>query len=166
MKALIVILGLLSFSIGASSRSSLRTEVLKLLPSELASISKTSSKTELEKTFKSKLKDKDHDALFLHYFVEKNDVTVGLKNEKFHYLYVEVPQEIQAKAKSLFSKVYSQLSAKEKAKIKENMGSGGHSAGRSIKIDLPEQNLKLEFANTEDKRLISIIYWPIGGERP
>ncbi|WP_408098426.1 hypothetical protein ACJVC5_05815 [Peredibacter sp. HCB2-198] len=163
---LILLLGLVSFSLCANAKQPIRDEVLKLLPSELSQLSSKSSREEIEKIFQDKIKSKEQDALYLHYFSAKNDVTIGLKKNRFHYLYAQLPNESQTSSQSLFRRVYSGLSSKEKEKLEKSLQAPSHDAGRTITIEVPGENLKLEFANNESKRLRSVTIWPMNGKRP
>jgi hypothetical protein len=117
---------------------------------------------DLETKFSSKIQKKDQpDTLYLKYFEDKNDVTIGTKEGKFNYLYVEVPRSIADSKEQFYAKILSELSPAQKKKIaEENQKKISHESGRYIIIDLPEEGLKLEFINNEKKSLHSAILFP------
>lgn len=162
-KLILFFLFILSFS-AISSDKFKRENITSILPKELSSLSNEDQKTLVQK-FKSKLSSKDQNSLFLNYH-SANDVTIGLKNDKFKYLLIDATEEMQNKTRGLFGQIYSQLSAEDKAKITEELSAPTHTAGRKISIDLPSEGLKLEFNNNEKKTLSSVILWPVGGEHP
>lgn len=140
---------------------SIRQQVEDLLPDELVNLSSKTVRADLEKKLTTKvIKKKDSDALYLKYFEDKNDVTVGFKKNHFEYLYVELPSKLSQKKPNFYIDIIKQLSKSQKEKIaKENAESGGHEVGRFIIMDIPEEKLKLEFYNTDKKELRSIILY-------
>jgi hypothetical protein len=144
------------------AKASLRGQVLELLPKELASLTPQMTRQELETKFASKISKKDQeDTLYLSYFDEKNDVSIGTEKGKLSYLYVEVPASLNSSHPKIFDNILSQLSDEAKKKIiSENQKKISHESGRYILIDLPEEGLKLEFVNNESKALRSIILYP------
>lgn len=146
----------------ALSKSSIRDQVLEILPKELGSISIKDTRKDLEERFSSKIQKKDQpETLYLKYFEDKNDVTIGTKAGKFNYLYIEFPRSIAASKEQFYSKILSELTEAQKKKIaEENQKKISHESGRYIIIDLPEEGLKLEFLNNEQKSLHSAIIFP------
>lgn len=149
-------------SFGATSVK--REEILKLIPNELVGLSGNNS-NQIQSKLKSKITSSNKNSIFLSY-QSRNDVTVGLKNNKFEYLLVNSSQEMRDKSKDLFARIYSELSPPEKQKISDQLNSLNHNAGRLISVDLPELGIKLEFVNNEEKTLSSIVMWPEAGKRP
>ncbi len=146
----------------ALSRSSIRDQVLEILPKDLGTISIKDTRKDLEERFSSKIQKKDQpETLYLKYFEDKNDVTIGTKAGKFNYLYIEFPRSIAATKEQFYSKILSELTEAQKKKIaEENQKKISHESGRYIIIDLPEEGLKLEFLNNEQKSLHSAIIFP------
>ena len=146
----------------ALSKESLRDIVLEILPKDLSSITSKDTRKDLETKFSSKIQKKDQpDTLYLKYFEDKNDVTIGTKEGKFNYLYVEFPRSLADSKEQFYSKILSELSPAQKKKIaEENQKKISHESGRYIIIDLPEEGLKLEFINNEQKSLHSAILFP------
>lgn len=147
---------------------STRDEIIKMLPPELAKLSAQDNEQKLRTSFAKQLdtKKSNSSSLYLNYFSEQNDVTLGLLKGNFHYLYLEAPKEMKDAEPYLFSKIYAQLSKKEKAAVASDLTRGGHDAGHYISIDLPAQGLRLRFNNSEKKELKSILMWPVGGKHP
>ncbi|KKR66948.1 MAG: hypothetical protein UU07_C0002G0001 [Parcubacteria group bacterium GW2011_GWF1_40_5] len=143
-----------------------RKAVLESLPPDLSSLSNNSKVLDLKKKFKSKIIKESKTALFLKYFSESNDVTIGTQKQKLTYVYLKANQTLKDKHSQLFSRVYSELTSKEKDKINEDLSSASHDTGRFIKIDLPEQGLMLEFSNNEAKSLHSVTFWTPGEKHP
>lgn len=143
----------------AAGKSPVRDEVLKLLPSDLATLSATETRKALEEKFSKKIQKKDDPKnLYLHYFADKNDVTIGTKDGLFEYTYIEFPRSIIEKSAGFYASVVDQLTAKQKKEVEaSNKKISSHETGRFIQIDLPEQGLKLEFVNNEKKDLRSVI---------
>jgi len=148
----------------AEVEKSLRSKVMELLPNDLQSLLLRPNISEFKKTQKDKIKRQEKDGLYLHYFENKNDVVVGLKNKKFDYLYVEMPRAIQGKEKSLFSEAYLSLSAKEKEDLTRAQNSGDHDTGRFITIKLIKQNIELVFSNTEERLIHSVLIRQMDGK--
>lgn len=148
---------LLSFS----ATGPIRQEIQDLLPEELRLLGPDDSREKIEERFSKKISNKeDSSNLYLNYFENKNDVTIGSKDGKVSYLYVELPDSLSSKASSLYQKVLSSLSEKQKNDIIDKMKKDtSHEKGRYIHIDLPEEGLKLEFSNTEKKELHSVIFF-------
>jgi hypothetical protein len=146
----------------ALSKETIRDRVLEILPKELSSITSKDTRKDLETKFSSKIQKKDQpDTLYLKYFEDKNDVTIGTKEGKFNYLYVEFPRSIADSKEQFYSKIVSELSEAQKKRIaEENQKKISHETGRYIIIDLPEEGLKLEFINNEQKSLHSAILFP------
>ena len=140
----------------------IREQVQELLPKELSGLSANDTRQQLEEKFAKTIKKKeDVDTLYLHYFEDKNDVTIGTKKGVFDYLYVEIPKDIADKKSGFYDSVLNQLTeAKKKEIAAKNRSNTSHEAGRYILIDLPEEGLKLEFVNNEKKDLRSIIITP------
>lgn len=141
-----------------------RDDIVAILPNDLASLSNEDSKTLSEK-FKTKISSKKDDNLFLNYN-SANDVTIGLKNQRFKYVLINTTQEMKEKSSGFFGRIYTSLSQKEKDKITAELAKPTHDAGEIIAIDLASQGLKLEFANNDKKTLKRVIMWPVGGEHP
>jgi hypothetical protein len=163
MNRIYLFLMLLGLNIShALSKESLREIVLEILPKDLSSITSKDTRKDLETKFSSKIQKKDQpDTLYLNYFEDKNDVTIGTKEGKFNYLYVEFPRSLADSKEQFYSKILSELSPDQKKKIaEENQKKISHESGRYIIIDLPEEGLKLEFINNEQKSLHSAILFP------
>ncbi len=143
-----------------------RNEILKSLPEDISSLNNDSKVSEIKKKFQSKIINESKNTLFLKYFSESNDLTIGTKDENLSYVYLKADQKLRDKHSQLFSKIYSELTIKQKDKITEKMNSASHAAGRYITIDLPEQGLMLEFANNEAKSLHSMTFWTPGEKHP
>lgn len=146
----------------AWGKTSIRNRVLELLPKELSTLSVKDSRRDIEKKLADKIYKKDQpDTLYLNYFDEKNDVSIGTESGKFSYLYVEIPRALAEKQKDLFNIVIDQLTQKQKEKIiKENEVKTNHEKGRFIIINIPDERIKLEFYNNEMKSLHSVIILP------
>lgn len=155
----IISIGLSFFSFSATGP--IRQEIQDLLPEELRLLGPDDSREKIEERFSKKISNKEDSAnLYLSYFENKNDVTIGSKDGKVTYLYVELPESLSSKASSLYQKVISTLTEKQKNDIIEKMKKdSSHEKGRYIHIDLPEEGLKLEFSNTEKKELHSVIFF-------
>jgi hypothetical protein len=140
----------------------IRDQVQELLPKELSSLSETDTRKQLEEKFAKTIKKKEGtDTLYLNYFEDKNDVTIGTKKGVFDYLYVEIPKDISDKKSGFYDSILSQLTEAQKKEIAaKNRRNTSHEAGRYILIDLPSEGLKLEFLNNEKKDLRSIIITP------
>ncbi len=155
---------LMSFFITSSAlaKITIREQILEILPSDLSSIKSGDSRSDIESRLSSKISKKDKpDTLYLNYFDEKNDVSIGTEGGKFSYLYVELPQSLTEPKKDLFESIVSQLSTEQKKKMaQEQEKKISHDKGRYIIIDLPEEGLKLEFSNNEKKLLPSMIVFP------
>jgi hypothetical protein len=155
---------LMSFFITSSAlaKITIREQILEILPSDLSSIKSGDSRSDIESRLSSKISKKDKpDTLYLNYFDEKNDVSIGTEGGKFSYLYVELPQSLTEPKKDLFESIVSQLSTEQKKKMaQEQEKKISHDKGRYIIIDLPEEGLKLEFSNNEKKLLHSMIVFP------
>lgn len=143
-----------------------RNEILKSLPEEISSLSNDSKVSDVKKKFQSKILNENKTSLHLKYFSESNDLTIGTNEENLSYVYLKADQNLRKKHSQLFSKVYSELTSKQKDKISEKMNSASHAAGRYITIDLPEQGLMLEFSNNEAKSLHSVTFWTPGEKHP
>lgn len=141
-----------------------REEITAIVPKELSSLSQEDLNT-LSKKFKSKIAEKNDSSLFLNYF-SSNDVTIGIKDNKFKYVLILANDKMVNKSSGLFARAYSGLTDVQKSKISEDLRSPAHSAGRTITIDMPEEGMTLEFNNNEKKTLNSVILWPVGGEHP
>lgn len=143
-----------------------RNEILSTLPEDISSLSNKSKVQDIKKKFQEKIIKQSKSALFLKYFSETNDLTIGTKEENLSYVYLKADQKLKGKHSQLFSKVYSELNSKQKDKINQDLNSADHGAGRLIKIDLPEQGLMLEFTNNEAKSLHSVTFWTPGEKHP
>lgn len=146
----------------SSSKIPIRDQVLDILPKDLSSITAQDTRKDLESKFSSKIQKKDKpNELYLNYFEDKNDVTIGTKEGKFSYLYVEFPRSVAESQDQFYAKILSGLSEEQKKRIsEENQKKISHESGRYIIIDLPEEGLKLEFINNEQKPLRSAIVFP------
>ncbi len=155
---------LMSFFITSSAlaKVTIREQILEILPSDLSSIKSGDSRSDIESRLSSKISKKDKpDTLYLNYFDEKNDVSIGTEAGKFSYLYVELPQSLTESKKDLFESIVGQLSTEQKKKMAQDQEKKiSHQKGRYIIIDLPEEGLKLEFSNNEKKLLHSMIVFP------
>lgn len=151
---------LVTFSWG---KNTIRNQILDLLPKELSSLTSKDLRKDIENKFSSKINKKDQpDTLYLNYFDEKNDVSIGTEGGKFSYLYAELPPSIVDENIDLYKSIVSQLSEEQKKKIiQEHEKKISHEKGRFIIIDLPEEGLKLEFLNVEKKPLHSVIVFPL-----
>jgi hypothetical protein len=147
------------FNLSAWAKESIRGQVQALLPKELASLSSADSRQSLEDRFSKKIKKKeDPNNLYLNYFEDKNDVTLGTNKGQFEYIYVEFPQAISKANAGFYQKILRQLTPDQKKVIEENIKKNtSHEAGRYILLDLPEEGLKLEFFNNEKYDLRSAI---------
>ncbi len=98
-------------------KNSIRSQVLEVLPKELSSLGPEITRKDLEIKFSSKIIKKDQsETLFLSYFDDKNDVSIGTKQGHFSYLYVELPTEVTQEKPDLFKSILGQLSQEEKKK--------------------------------------------------
>lgn len=145
------------------AKTTIRSQVLDLFPKEITSLTPEDTRQTLEKKFSSKIsKKEDPNALYLNFFEEKNDVTLGTENGRLAYIYLEVPRSLKESNKQLYNFILDQLSENQKKKIiTENQKKITHETGRFITLDLPEEGLKLEFANNERKSLNSVIIFPM-----
>ncbi len=155
-----LILSLIFISVG-NCEGSIRQQVESLLPNELVLLTSKSIRADLEKKLSAKIiKKNDSNALYLHYFDDKNDVTIGFKKNRFDYLYVEMPKHLIEKKQNFYQEVLSQLSSVQKDKIaKDNIALKSHESGRYIQMDIPEEKMILEFYNNEKKELRSVILY-------
>ncbi|WPU65487.1 hypothetical protein [Peredibacter starrii] len=158
---LILLVGLITLSISINAKPTVRGEMIKLLPSELSALTNKSTEGEIEKAFKAKIRSKDKDAIYL-----QDQTTIGIKKSHFHYVYVVATQEMKEKTKGLFRQVYSNLYPQEKARIQKSLSETDHTAGSTITMEVPGENLKLEFINNESKTLRSMVIWPMDGDHP
>lgn len=141
-----------------------RTEILKLVPRELAILNKSDTFESLSSRFKDKIKNtKDQKILYLEYFNKDNDVTIGFNQGKFSYILINLPDQ---KKSSLFNKIYDSLTEKEKKQLKENNTKSGHDVGRYITVNLKNQSLRLKFKHDESKALQSVLIWNQGEQSP
>lgn len=161
-KSIIPVVALIFFSSSIWGKVNIRNQILELIPKELSELNSQDSRSDIEKKLSSKISKKDKpDTLYLNYFDEKNDVSIGTESGKFSYLYVELPESLTEPKQELFKSIVDQLSEEQKKKIaQENEKKIGHEKGRFIVIDLPEEGLKLEFLNNEKKLLHSVIMFP------
>jgi hypothetical protein len=151
------------FSLHSFAATSLiRDELLSYLPKNLSTLSNEDNQI-LSIRFKKMISSKDNNSIFLNYF-SQNDVTIGLKNNRFDYLLISPNQELKDKTKGLFEKVFSKLTQQEKLTISKSLKIPRHDAGRKILINLPTEGLSLEFVNNEAKTLSSMIIWRVGGK--
>ena len=158
---LILLLGLITFSISANVKDTVRGDILKLLPLEINSLRSNTTRTEIDSKFKTQVKSQDEDAVYL-----KDRTTIGIKKNRFHYAYVVATPEMKEKTIGLFRQVYSKLPSREKTKIEKSLSATDHNAGRAITMEVPGENLRLEFLNNESKTLRSVVIWPMDGEHP
>ena len=156
---------LLSLQVLATPNASIRKEVMAKLPAEFSEIKKSQDSTSLKKTFSKKIKKAESDTLYLQYFEKKNDVTIGLKDKRFEYLYLEVPASMKEKFKGLFARAYDKLSESDRKNILSSK-SPAHENGRYLEITLPDEGLSLRFDNDDRKDLHSVLYWVPGEKRP
>lgn len=161
-KNILPFIAALFISSSVLARGTIRDQILNLLPKELSELKADDSRKEIETKLSSKISKKDKpEALYLNYFDEKNDVSIGTDSGKFSYLYVELPGSISESGKDLYQSIVGQLSDEQKKKIaEENEKKITHEKGRFIIIDLPEEGLKLEFSNNDNKTLHSVIVFP------
>ncbi len=163
IKTIIAFYILFALISSGETKESIREQVEGLLPSELTSLSVNNTRDELEKKFAPKVNRKDEaTALYLHYFEDKNDVTIGFKKNHFDYLYVEIPRAIVQKKANFYLEVVAQLTSTQKESIaRNNKKDLSHEGGRYIVMDLPEEKMKLEFYNNEKKELRSVVLFNI-----
>lgn len=154
----------LSFSLQAAAPT-LRQEILGQLPLELRQLSPQDTQKVLEQKFAGKIRSKEKNALFLSYFGQDNDVTIGLKDGRFEYLYIKIPGTFKLDGKKLFDQALNSLTpAEKKAQIKRwDQEDHSHRAGRFLSIDLPKEKMKLEFKRNESREVNSLVYWPLPG---
>ena len=157
-----LLVSLQTFSI---SSPSVRSDVLASLPSEISGLKKSHNITDLKKKFSKKIKKTDPDALYLHYFSDHNDITLGVENKRFDYAYIEVPSTVKVKFKDLFYRAYQQLS-KEEQKSLMDPKSTSHEEGRYIEISLPGEAISFRFKNNDEKEVHSILFWNPGEKKP
>lgn len=164
----ILLLSLFCCFQGIASLKELETRnlILNTLPEDIATLSSKSKMEDIKKKFQTKILKQNDTAIFLKYFTDSNDLTLGLNNENLSYVYLKADQNLRQKNSQLFSRVYSELTKEQKDKINQNMSSASHEAGRFIKIDLPEQGMMLEFSNNEAKSLHSVTFWTPGEKHP
>lgn len=160
----ILVLLLISFQIPATTDSSIREELFKSLPKAVSELNKSSSIKEIKNKFAGKIKKSESQNLFINYYSNQNDLTIGLDHDRFKYAYLKVPEPIRKNTKNLFYKVYSRLSKEEKKNLVPDEVS--HESGRFIEINLPEEALTLKFKNNQSKDLHSIIFWNPGDKKP
>lgn len=156
---------LLSLQAFSTSSPSLRSEVISSLPSEIAGLKKSHNLSDLNKKFSGKIKKTESDALYLHYFSDRNDITIGIENNHFDYLYIEVPSSLKEKFKDLFYKAYQRLSKEEQRSLMVPKGTS-HEEGRYIEISLPHEAIRFRFKNNDKKEVHSILLWIPGEKRP
>lgn len=142
-----IILSFLSIQLGHASE--LREAVKAVLPVELARLTVKDSLSTLTELFKSKIVKADATALYLNYFGQYGDVTIGLKDGQFAYLYVEVPVELAQKHPSLMA-----LAKEEDSQLSLEQG-------RRILASSESARVKLEFAPNESNDLRSIYLAPL-----
>ena len=161
LKPLFTIFIFLLLTANTQAVGPIRPSVENLLPSELTALSSKNLRSDIEKKMASKvIKKNDSDALYLHYFDSKNDVTIGFKQNRFDYIYIEIPKQLLENKPNFYQEVVSLLSSSQKEKIaKENTSETSHEKGRYILMDIPEEKMKLEFYNNEKKDLRSIILY-------
>lgn len=152
------------FHISAATDSSIREELFKTLPKAVSELNKSSSSKEIKTKFAGKIKKSEPQNLFINYFSNQNDLTIGLDSGRFRYAYLKVPESIRNNAKNLFYKVYDQLSKEEKRNLIPKDIS--HDSGSFLEINLPEEALTLKFKNNQSKDLHSIIFWNLGDKKP
>lgn len=163
MKYLILLFIFISNSIFATP-SVERNEILKLIPSEFSNFSKKDTFESLSSRFKAKIsKSKDQKTLFLKYFSNDNDVTIGFEKGKFSYVLIKLPKQEKS---SLFNKIYDSLTEEEKKQLVKNNTKSGHEVGRDITVNLKEQSLRLKFKNDETKTLQTVLIWNEGVKTP
>lgn len=155
---------LISLQVTAAPDSSIREELFKSLPKSVSELDKNSSSKEIKDKFAGKIKKSEPQNLFINYFSNQNDLTIGLDSDKFRYAYLKVPESIRKNTKNLFYKAYERLSKEEKKNLLPNEIS--HDSGTFIEINLPEEALTLKFKNNQSKDLHSIIFWTPGDKKP
>ena len=158
-KFLLIILLLTALS--RSDASAIRDRVFAKLPQELVSLSRASSAAEIKKKFSKKISASDDENIYLRYFGEQNDVTIGLKHQSYQHILIKLPPHLKDKVID-FNEVYQGLSREEQ---QQNL-STKHEAGRFIMIDLPAEGLKLKFTNNEKKTLNSVLISPPVRKKP
>ena len=141
-----------------------RSEILKLIPAEFSSLTKSDSYDDISSRFKDKISNSNKQkTLFLKYFGKDNDVTIGFDKGQFSYLLIKLPKQEKS---SLFQKIYDSLSEDEKKKLVQINTSSGHTVGRDITVDLKDQSLRLKFKNDNSKTLQSVLIWSEGSKAP
>lgn len=141
-KLILILLGLTSLQLGWASE--LREAVKAVLPVELSRLTEKDTQSALAENFKSKIVKSDTTALYLNYFGQYGDVTIGLKDGHFAYLYVELPVEMAQRNSSLLA-----LAKDEKSQLSLEQG-------RRILASNESAGVKLEFAPNETNDLRSI----------
>lgn len=149
---------ILSGSFANSELKKIHHDLLSGLPKELQNLNSKMSEKVLRQKFKKNIYSQDKNTLYLHFFSDQNDVTIGLTDRHFSYVLIKPPKKIQDKNRHLFSKVVGQLSPEEKEKLNP-LRNISHEGGSTIRVPLPEEKLTLVFANNETKELLSILYW-------
>ena len=142
----------------------IRTEVMGILPPELAALNKSSDLRSIKKKFSKQINKSEKDAIYLHYFSQSNDLTIGISDKHVSYVLVKVPESIKSKAQNLFEKAYLRLNKKEQSQLHQKDNS--HEAGSYIEIKLPEEALTLKFINNDKRELYSILFWTPGEKLP
>lgn len=139
----------------------IRDKIIEILPNELKFLLSSPLAQEIHKKLGNKIVKYDGDkTLFLNYFDNKNDVSIGLKKGKVSYLYVELPSSISSLSQNLYHQVLHQLTPEQKTKIiQDNQKTLSRKSGRFIDISLVEEGLTLEFTNNEQKLLHSVIIY-------
>lgn len=151
-----ILLSLLLFSsiLGAAT-SSLRDKTLKIIPQTISEVLTSKDLHTFRKTLSKKISSKsDESAIYLNYFGDKNDVTVGLSKGSVSYLYLELPSSLQKQTNSLYAE------AMENGKVEMPIPSGSHTEGRFIVINVPSQKIQFKFYANETHDLHSVIVWP------
>ena len=145
----------------AHAQAGVREDVLAHVPPELAKLSPTVSAATLHKQFDKKVISKnDKDAIYLHYFGKENDVTIGLKNNHYDYLFLKANSLLQSKTQGLFQKLYVNFNSSQKKEFDKAQRSPSHDAGRTLTMNLPQEGLTLLFHNDEEKSLYAIVVRP------
>lgn len=136
-------------SIQLAQASELREAVKAVLPVELTRLTEKDSLSTMTELFKSKIVKADASALYLNYFGDYGDVTIGLKDNRFDYLYVEVPVELAHKHPSFM------------AMAKEENSQLSLVQGKRILASSESAGVKLEFSPNESNDLRSIYLGPL-----
>ena len=163
MRLIIISLLFISHLAQANSKD-LRERALKLIPNELAELSKNDSFEQLKEKFKDKIIEvKNEKVIYLKYFKKDNDVTIGFENGKFSYTLVSFNQSDKG---SLYKRDLDQLSEDEKKLQAKKAIEKAHEKGRDIDLIVKDQSIKFKFKNNSSRDIKSILIWNKGDEMP